>query len=451
MPDPPGIRFLTLRDLDRLPQLERLPERRRAAMKAVAHVLPFRANGYVVDELVDWDAIPEDPIFQLTFPQPEMLERDQLGRMAEVIERGAPPAERRAVADAIRLELNPHPEGQLTHNVPVLDDERVPGVQHKYAQTCLVFPSVGQTCHAFCTYCFRWAQFVGMRELKFATDAGMRYRDYLREHREVTDVLFTGGDPLVMSAAVLARYVEPLLTAEYAHVQTIRLGTKALSYWPYRLLTDPDSDDLLRLLERIVASGRHLAVMAHFSHWRELETDAARAAIRRLQSVGAVIRTQAPLIRHVNDDPSVWVGMWREQVRLGLVPYYMFVERDTGANRYFSVPLHRALEIYREAMVSQSGLGRTARGPVMSTLPGKVVIDGVTEIAGRRHFVLSFLQAREPSWCKRPFLAQYDEDATWLSELRPSFGEREFFFEPGLRAMTDRDDRLGDRVASLAA
>lgn len=451
MHDTSRIRFLTLRDLDRLPQLEGLSARRRAAMKAVGHILPFRTNSYVVDELIDWDRLPDDPIFQLTFPQPEMVEPDQLDRMMRLLERDAPAAERRALADAIRLELNPHPEGQLTHNVPLLDDEPVPGIQHKYGQTCLVFPAVGQTCHAYCTYCFRWAQFVGMRELKFATDREMRYLDYLRGNVGVTDVLFTGGDPMIMGTDVLRRYVEPLLTPEYAHVQVIRFGTKALAYWPYRFLDDPDADDLLRLMERIVASGRHLAVMAHFSHWRELETDAVQTAIRRLQSVGAVIRAQAPLIGHVNDDPKVWLSMWREQVRLGVVPYYMFVERETGAQRYFGVPLARALDIYREAMVEESGLGRTARGPVMSAFPGKVAVDGVIEIGGRRHFVLSFLQARDPSWCKRPFLAEYDEEATWLTDLRPSFGEPEFFWEPALRAMTARSAAEAPASARLAA
>jgi L-lysine 2,3-aminomutase len=421
-------------------------------MKAVGHVLPFRTNRYVVDELIDWERLPDDPLFQLTFPQPEMLEPHHVARMARLVERDAPAAERRAEADRIRLELNPHPEGQLTHNVPLLDDEPVPGVQHKYEQTCLVFPAVGQTCHAFCTYCFRWAQFVGMRELKFATDREMRWLDYVRDNVGITDVLFTGGDPMIMAAEVLARHVDPLLAAQYAHVQTIRFGTKALAYWPYRFLADRDADDLLRLMERIVASGRHLAVMAHFSHWRELETDAVRAAIRRLQSVGAVIRAQAPLIAHVNDDARAWLSMWREQVRLGVVPYYMFVERDTGAQRYFGVPLHRALEIYRDAIVDASGLGRTARGPVMSAFPGKVALDGVTEIGGRRYFVLSFLQARDPAWCKRPFLAEYDEDATWLSDLRPAFGEREFFYEPGLRAISAAaEGRAAARAERLAA
>jgi L-lysine 2,3-aminomutase len=438
-PDRPRLRPYTLRDLDRSPLADRLPASVRRTIDVVGHVLPFRTNNYVIDELIDWDSVPDDPIFRLTFPQDGMLSPGAYIRMSRALDSGAS-TEIRRVADGIRRELNPHPDGQLTHNVPMLDGEPLQGMQHKYDQTCLVFPSAGQTCHAYCTFCFRWAQFVGMPDLKFTTDNEMRFVDYLRAHREVTDVLFTGGDPMIMKTKPLARYIEPLLGPEFDHIQNIRFGTKMLGYWPYRVLTDDDSDDLMRLFERIVASGKHLAIMAHFVHPRELSTPAARAAIERLRSVGAVIRAQGPVVRTINDAPETWAEMWKMQVRLGVVPYYMFVERETGAERYFKLPLMRALSIYTEAMKATSGLGRTARGPVMSAHPGKVSLDGITEIAGREYLVMSFLQARNPDWCKRPFLAEVNPAATWLSDLRPAFGEPEFFFEQELRAMSTMDD-----------
>ena len=117
----------------------------------------------------------------------------------------------------------------------------------------------------------------------------------------------------------------------------------------------------------------------------------------------------------------------------------MFVERDTGAKPYFKVPLYRALEIYREAISKSSGLARTARGPTMSALPGKVVVEGVAEVGGQLVFVLSFLQARKPDWCKRPFFAALDLNASWLHELRPAFNERDFFYK------TELDEILQER------
>jgi L-lysine 2,3-aminomutase len=218
----------------------------------------------------------------------------------------------------------------------------------------------------------------------------------------------------------------------------VRIGTKALTFWPYRFVTDPDADELLDLLARLVQAGKHVALMAHFNHWREMDTDICREAIRRIRATGAQIRSQGPLIAHINDNADDWARMWREQVRLGITPYYMFVERDTGAKCYFEVPLARAWHIYRDAMQQVSGLARTARGPSMSAGPGKIEIQGVSEINGQKVFVLRFIQGRNPDWVQRPFFARYDEEATWLNELRPAFGEEKFFFEDEYREITNR-------------
>jgi L-lysine 2,3-aminomutase len=311
----------------------------------------------------------------------------------------------------------------------------------------LFFPAQGQTCHSYCTYCFRWPQFVGLDDMKFAAAECEGLTDYLRAHREVTSVLITGGDPLVMRASVLRRYIEPLLAPDLDNLISIRIGSKALAYWPYRVLSDPDADDLLRLFEEVRDAGRHLSLMAHYSHPRELETDAAQAAVRRVQSTGALVRCQAPLVAHVNDSAEIWADLWRRELALGAVPYYMFVERDTGPKRYFEVPLARALQIFNGAYTRVSGLARTVRGPSMSATPGKVVIDGVARVAGEQVFVLRFLQARDPSWVGRPFFARYDPEAAWLDVLRPAFGETEFFFEAGMRQI-ERRARTGH--ASLA-
>jgi hypothetical protein len=127
--------------------------------------------------------------------------------------------------------------------------------------------------------------------------------------------------------------------------------------------------------------------------------------------------------------------MWREQVRLDAIPYYYFVERDTGPSDYFGVPLVRATEIFTEAYRQVSGLARTVRGPVMSATAGKVCVDGVAEVAGQKVFVLRLLQARDAALVGRPFFARYDPEATWLSDLSPAFGGR-FPFDQPLRQRT---------------
>ena len=386
----------------------------------------------------------DDPIFRLTFPQREMLAEDDFTRMAALHRCGADKAEIQALANGLRQGLNPHPAGQMELNIPRDDGRRVDGLQHKYRETVLFFPSQGQTCHTYCTFCFRWAQFVGHKAWKIANGEAAALHTYLGKHREVTDVLVTGGDPMVMNTRNLARYLEPLLGRQYDHINTVRIGTKSLTFWPYRFVTDDDADDMLHLLERLVEGGKHVAIMAHYNHARELSTVIAREAIRRLRDTGAEIRSQGPLLRHINNDFRAWVDLWKTQVSLGIIPYYMFVERDTGARQYFEVPLSRAWDIYRNAMQRVSGLGRSARGPSMSAGPGKVEVQGVTEIYGEKVFVLRFLQGRNADWVQRPFFAKFDPEATWLDQLQPAFGEKRFFFEEEYEAITERRARTID-------
>jgi KamA family protein len=431
----PRYRALGPAHLDRLPQLAALPDELRREMKVVASVLPFRVNEHVLERLIDWERVPQDPMFQLLFPQRGMLSEEHYARVAAAHEQGASREELAAAVDAVRAELNPHPAGQLELNVPVFEGEPMRGMQHKYRETVLFFPAQGQTCHAYCSFCFRWAPFVGDAELKMAGRDAERLHGYLAAHPDVSDLLLTGGDPMIMRTDVLRQYVEPLLRPELEHVTNLRIGTKALTFWPQRFVTDPDADDLLRLVERLVEAGKHVAVMAHLEHWRELDNEVAREAVRRLRDAGAVLRSQAPLLRHVNDDPAVWARAWREQVALGIVPYYMFCERDTGARRYFEVPLARCYEVYQQAVQRCSGLARTVRGPSMSCAPGKVEITGRARVAGEEVFVLRFLQGRDPDWVDRPFFARFDPRATWMNDLRPALGDEEFFFEARFREL----------------
>ena len=113
-----------------------------------------------------------------------------------------------------------------------------------------------------------------------------------------------------------------------------------------------------------------------------------------------------------------------------MIPYYMFVERDTGPQDYFAVTLARACEIFQDAYRTVSGLCRTVRGPSMSATPGKVCVDGVVKVAGEKVFAPHFIQARDPELVGKPFFARFDPRAVWLSDLVPAFAAR-FPFEPG--------------------
>lgn len=428
----PRLKSYTLANFRELPQIQKLGEEKQFEMEVVGNVLPFKTNNYVVEQLINWNNIPDDPMFVLTFPQKEMLIPQHYTKMESALKKGDK-KEIQNTANEIRLQLNPHPAGQMELNVPTLKDgTKLYGMQHKYKETCLFFPSQSQTCHAYCSFCFRWPQFVGMDELKFAMREGEQLVQYLREHPEISDVLFTGGDPMIMNAKIFSTYINSLLDANLPNLRIIRIGTKALSYWPYKFLTDDDVNETLDIFRRIINKGIHLSIMAHFNHLVELETYAVKEAIKKIRVTGAQIRTQSPVLRHINDDSNMWAEMWKTQVQLGCIPYYMFVVRDTGAQHYFGMPLIDAQIIFRDAYKKVTGLARTVRGPSMSATPGKVQILGITELDGQKVMVLRFLQGRNPDWVQIPFLAKYDEKAIWLDELKPATGDK-FFFEEELQ------------------
>jgi len=423
-----NYKAFTIKNFLQIPQLQNISKEELRDIEVAGNILPFRVDNYVVDELIDWDNYRDDPMFRLTFPAREMILPEHYNLMDKALKENDI-SKTAATRNQIYKELNPHPAGQLKLNVPQQQGKKMPGVQHKYRETVLFFPSAGQTCHSYCTFCFRWPQFVGIDDLKFATNESELIADYLCKNHEVTDLLFTGGDPMIMNFQVFERYIEPILAAyKRSGLQTIRIGTKALAYWPYKFTTDAQSDDFLRLFEKIVKSGINLAFMAHFSHPRELETRAVEDAVRRLRSTGAQIRTQSPVLRHINDKPELWSAMWRKQVNMNCIPYYMFIARDTGANHYFQLPVVDVWNIFRKAYQHVSGVCRTVRGPSMSCTPGKVQILGVADVNDKKVFVLRFIQGRDPDWVARPFFAGYDPEATWFDDLKPAFGEK-FFFE----------------------
>jgi len=436
------FKSFTLRNFREIPQISALTEAQKKDIEVVGTVLPFKTNNYVIDELINWKDPINDPIYRLTFPQKGMLQANHYHKIEKLFDKNANRKEIDDVANVIREKLNPHPAGQNELNVPLHGTKRLKGVQHKYGQTVLFFPSQGQTCHAYCTFCFRWPQFVALKDSKFAMKEIHDLISYVKDNQDISDILFTGGDPMIMKTKVLAQYIDALLEANIPHLKTIRIGTKALAFWPYRFLTDDDSEELIDLFHKIRRSGKMLAIMAHFSHPRELSTPAVKKAIKVIRKSGAQIRTQSPVFKHINDSPEVWSRMWKLQVNLGCIPYYMFIARDTGAQHYFAVSLVEAWNIFRKAYREVSGIARTVRGPSMSCTPGKIHVLGVADTASEKVMILKFIQGRNPKWVGKPFFAAYNPKAIWIDDLKPAFDEEKFFFEEemeeiNIKALTD--------------
>ncbi|MEG0795744.1 MAG: lysine 2,3-aminomutase [Odoribacter sp.] len=411
-----------------IPQVSHLSAAEIEAIEVVGRVLPFQTNSYVTDELIDWEHISDDPMFTLTFPRREMLENKYYVMVRKLLERGAEAEEVERCVKMIRRELNPSPSA-VVGDSPILDDLSLTSFRHKYPDTLVVFPSQGQSCGVYCTFCYHWTRFCGMNVLPFVEEeVGLMLR-YVLLHPEVSEVLLSGGDPMMMSAKDLGAYLEPLLLPEYDQIRTIRIGTKTLGCWPYRYLSEEDSEELLALFGRVTAAGKRLVVQAHLNHPVELSTAAAVAAVGCLRAAGVEVRTLSPLLRHINDAAGVWAALWRRELELGCVPAYLLVVRDAAARRYFEVPLVQCWTIFRDAFREVGDEKLQVKGPCMSSGWGKVQLLDVVTLKGKEVFVLSYVQACRPEWVGVPFYALREEKATCWEELKPAFGQEGPFFE----------------------
>ena len=223
----------------------------------------------------------------------------------------------------------------------------VPGVEHKYKDTALLL--VNDVCGAYCRYCFRKRLFMdGNDEVVRDVSGGL---DYIRAHSEISNVLLTGGDPLIMSTSKLEPIIRQL--REIPHVQIIRIGSKMPAFNPFRIINDPS---LLKMIETYSTAEKRIYVMAHFNHPREL-TDEAEQGLHLLLRSGAIVVNQSPLIRGINDDSGTLANLFARLSFIGVPPYYIFQCRPTEGNKSYSVPIEEAYEIFSRCAEPRIGAG----------------------------------------------------------------------------------------------
>jgi L-lysine 2,3-aminomutase len=416
------MKFITYnqKNFREIEYLRYLPEEEKTEIDIVSRVIPFKTNNYVVDYLIDWENYKDDPIYILNFPNRNMLTEKQYAQLSYAIDNEESIARVNQIIYDIRMEMNPHPAQQMT-NVPMLDGEELKGLQHKYRDVILFFPSQGQTCHAHCTFCFRWPQFVKELDLKFSMREIDKVIAYILRNEHINEILFTGGDPMVMDPGTLRKYIEAIIAAKIPHLTNIRFGTKSLSYWPFAFIPEysDEGQEMLDTLKMISDSGMHLAIMAHFNHPNELKTEVLQQAILNLKACGAEIRTQAPVLKNINNNSQNWADMWKIQIGLGLIPYYMFIERETGPYEYFSLPIAEVYRMYQNAIRESGSFAKTVTGPVMSASKGKVHIMGIVKnpVNGDKYFMMQYVRHRDYTKTFKPFFMEFDDQATWVDQL----------------------------------
>ena len=277
------------------------------------------------------------------------------------------------------------------------------GILHKYPYTALVVAT--EYCSMYCRHCFR-KRMVGLpndQTVKSFQEAAK----YIAEHKEIKNVVMSGGDPLLLPTEALRKMLDALRGIE--HLNYIRIGSRAPVVFPIRLF----DDELINLLTDFNRE-KPLYVPTHFNHPNEI-TPEAKEAVQRLRSAGVTVNNQAVLLRGVNDTVEMLTKLMDGLLQIGVNPYYLYqcmpVER---VRHHFQVPLKQGVDLVDDARRKMDGYAKRFKFIIGHDI-------GKLEICGRvdDKLILKQLHARpgHQEESSRILVRQLNDNGGWLDDL----------------------------------
>jgi KamA family protein len=275
------------------------------------------------------------------------------------------------------------------------------GLQHKYRQTAVILST--NKCGAYCRFCFR-KRLVGLKEDEILKRFNKAIK-YIKEHKEVNNVLITGGDPLSLKTHMIEKFLKLLMPIK--HLDFVRFGSRVPVTFPQRILWD---DSLPRVLKKYSKKEKRVYVVTHFNHPREITKESTEACNRIIKS-NVIMNNQTVLMAGVNDNAKILGTLQNDLVRIGVNPYYVFQCRPVKrVKKYFQVPLMEGIDIVEDAKKICNGHSKRFNF-IMAHKTGKIEI--IEKRGGRMYF--KYHQAKNPRNIGRFFSRKMGKRTTWLS------------------------------------
>jgi KamA family protein len=349
----------------KLKQIKEIPLNTLEELQKIEKLYPFKANEYYLS-LINWDD-PDDPIKKLIIPDTSEIEDKWKG-------------------------FDPSDEKKYTV---------LPGLEHKYTSVCLILLS--NVCAGICRYCFRKRLFkVNKKDILTDYDKAL---EYIENHKEINNVLITGGDPFIVKTAKLLPLMEKL--RKIKHVKIIRFGTRMPQFFPMRIYQDKE---LLEALKKFSLSDKRVYIVTHYVHEKEI-TEESLKCIDSLINANVILANQTPLIRGISDSPKALSSLFNKLSYIGVPPYYIFQCRPAAGNKSFSVPIEEGFKIVENAKKYCSGLAKRAKY-VMSHSSGKVEILALT----KDKIIFKYHRAADVKESGKIMIFKRNEKACWLDD-----------------------------------
>lgn len=249
-------------------------------------------------------------------------------------------------------------------------DTKVPGIIHRYPDRCLLM--LTNSCAVHCRFCFRKSL------LKNNTVDLTKSLNYLKKHKEVWEVILSGGDPFMLTNDFLQQVISEL--RKIPHIKIIRFHTRVPVVYPKRI-----NKDFLK----IISKAYPLVIVFHINHPKEMTSQFLKK-VEQLKSSKALLLSQSVLLKNINNDPKILADLFKKLLEIGIKPYYLHHLDNAIGTDYFRVSIEEGKQIMKELQSKISGICLPEYVVDLPGGNGKVPVFWLKKVSKKSYSVINY-------------------------------------------------------------